>query len=172
MLLFHCLRQFAIVGLVAAAIACSSAPPEPASTAEPVEATPLETYVGSWMQPVSSGWSTISIAEGPDGLQFDWTADSGRETVRCDPPGVCRSYRGGNVHFEYRFRTFERPGSPFLFVECQGMPLASGAGGAIRYVDRLELRAGGQELWAHTIEAEGLTANPPVRLTRIANSAP
>ena len=75
---------------------------------------------------------------------------------------------GGDVDaYEYRFRTFEQVDSPFLFIECQGTPLAVGSGGPIRYVDRLELKAGGQELWAYTIEAEGLTPNPPVKLTRI-----
>jgi len=168
------LRRLAVVALGAAAVACSS-PPEPASLVEPVE--PVEeviqgTYVGSWMQPVPVGWSTITIAEGPAGLQFSWTAESSGETVRCDAPGVCRSYRDGKAQFEYRFRMFERADSPFPFVECQGMPLAAGAEGPLRYVDRLELAAGGMELWAHTVEAAGFTANPPVKLTRITGSAP
>ncbi len=164
----HRLRRFAVAALAVAAVACSSPPPRPPSTDAPVEGS----YVGSWKQSVSDGWSTVTIAEGLDGLQFSWTAESSVETVRCDAPGICRAYRDEKSHFEYRFSTFERPDSPFLFVECRGTPLTLDAGGAIRYVDRLELGAGGEELWAHTIEAEGLTPNPPVRLTRIAISSP
>jgi len=166
------LCRIAIVALGAAVVACSSPPPEPTDAREPVEAVHPVAYVGAWMHPVSDGRSTITITEGPDGLEFSWTAEGGIETVRCDSPGVCRSLLDGAAHFEYRYRMFERPYSPFMFVECRGTPLVPGAGGPLRYVDRLELAAGGQELWAHTIEAEGFTANRPVKLTRIANPDP
>jgi hypothetical protein len=172
MLSLHRLCQIAIVALGAAVAACSSPPPEPTIARAPTEAMHPGAYVGSWKQPVNDGWSTITIAEGPDGLQFSWTAEGRIETVRCDSPGVCRSFIDGAAQFEYRYRMFERPYSPFLHVECRGTPLVPGAGAPLRYVDRLELAAGGQELWAHTIEAEGFKANRPVKLTRIANTAP
>jgi hypothetical protein len=125
-------------------------------------------FIGSWRR-TDGVASSISLSRGPDGYHLRWSRRDGPVSVRCDVPDVCAAFSGGTKLFEYRFRVFEREGSPDLFVECKGEGAAPAP--PLSYVDRLVLQPGGLELWSYTIERDGAPLDAPEDPIRFAKTA-
>ena len=126
-------------------------------------------FVGSWKR-ADGASSSISLSRASESYHMRWTRRDGPIWVRCDEPDLCFAYVSGEKVYEYRFRVYERDGSPDLFVECIGTPLQPDSP-PVHYVDRLELQGGELELWSFTIERDGDPLSQPEGPIRFVKSA-
>jgi hypothetical protein len=118
-------------------------------------------FTGTWERRLPGGYSSLSIREQAGGYAVRWSKLDGAETVRCDDRGQCEEFVGEEKVYEWRFQPFLRPDTEDLFLEVVGSPLDDTTP-ALRYIDRLQLRGDGLELWSYQVSENGVDRDPPV----------
>jgi hypothetical protein len=116
-------------------------------------------FTGAWRRVHGMGETTISLWEEGGEYRFLARRESDVAAVRCERSGVCTEYSGDTPIYEWRYRVSRLDDPAGLRVAVEGTPL-DGVSTPLGYVDRLDLKAGGLELWSTMIELNG----EPVRV--------
>lgn len=126
-------------------------------------------FIGTWQRVDST--STISFARTESGLVFDWILDADDRSVRCDGRGRCDERFRGDKVYEWTFRAEVDTDGKSLRLAREGTPIGATTT-PLTEVDRVEIRPGGLELYAFTIERDGAplgAPNGPFRYRKISD---